>query len=264
MRMKLLLAVDGSACSLRAVGHVVAIRQAWRMAPQVHLLNVHPPIPIASRPGSRSATTICSAITREEGEAQLAAAGGLRFATPVSTSFVTCMSATPVKSSRNSAHELGCDWIVVGNQGAARWLMPSSARCRGGCWKLAAARSFSSNECLKRPQFVAPICPSRHDLRSARHESRRCWRACPACRRASTRQRAGATDDRRRRNDAGTDRRRHRPRPAACPPQTIELSIEGHDLPGCATRVEKVLNRIDGSRRSTLPANAPACAMSSA
>lgn len=115
MRMKLLLAVDGSACSLRAVGHVVAIRQAWRMAPQVHLLNVHPPIPIA-RARQQVGHDNLQRYYREEGEAQLAAAEAtLRDA---GIDFVRHLHVgDPGEVIVQLAHELGCDWIVVGNQG---------------------------------------------------------------------------------------------------------------------------------------------------
>ena len=45
--MKLLLAVDGSASSLRAVAQLVALAGELRTAPEIHLLHVHPEIPDA-------------------------------------------------------------------------------------------------------------------------------------------------------------------------------------------------------------------------
>ena len=45
--MKLLLAVDGSASSARAVAQVVALAAELRAAPEIHLLHVHPEIPDA-------------------------------------------------------------------------------------------------------------------------------------------------------------------------------------------------------------------------
>ena len=44
--MKILLPVDGSACALRAVDTLLAQLADWRETPEIHLLHVHPPIPI--------------------------------------------------------------------------------------------------------------------------------------------------------------------------------------------------------------------------
>ncbi len=44
--MNVLLAVDGSASSARAVAHLIARLDRWRERPAVHLLYVHPPIPV--------------------------------------------------------------------------------------------------------------------------------------------------------------------------------------------------------------------------
>lgn len=46
LEMKILLAVDGSDCSTRATAQVVALAAELRVAPEIHLLHVHPPIPI--------------------------------------------------------------------------------------------------------------------------------------------------------------------------------------------------------------------------
>lgn len=42
--MKILLAVDGSDCSIRATRHVVALARALRKRPTVFLVNVDPPL----------------------------------------------------------------------------------------------------------------------------------------------------------------------------------------------------------------------------
>ena len=44
--MKILLPVDGSDCSLRAVDHLIAHSAWFREVPEIHLLHVHAPIPI--------------------------------------------------------------------------------------------------------------------------------------------------------------------------------------------------------------------------
>ena len=46
--MRILLAVDGSACADRAAREVVALASALREPPEIHLLYVHPPLPVGS------------------------------------------------------------------------------------------------------------------------------------------------------------------------------------------------------------------------
>ena len=46
MTMKILLPVDGSECSMRAVEHLLTHISWFREMPEIHLLHVHPPIPI--------------------------------------------------------------------------------------------------------------------------------------------------------------------------------------------------------------------------
>ena len=46
MTMKILLPVDGSECSMRAVDHLLTHISWFRDVPEIHLLHVHPPIPI--------------------------------------------------------------------------------------------------------------------------------------------------------------------------------------------------------------------------
>src|SRR5574343_675039 len=71
--MKILLPVDGSACALRAVDHLIAHVAWFREVPEIHLLHVHPPIPIGRVQAHVGKETL-HAYYLEEGQAQLAEA----------------------------------------------------------------------------------------------------------------------------------------------------------------------------------------------
>lgn len=113
--MKLLLAVDGSTCAERAVAHVVATAASWRELPQVHLLYVHPALPVGRVQSHISHDTLAS-YCREESQPHLAAAecalkaGGIAF-----TRHLHVGEAADVVA--HLAAELECDWIVMGNKG---------------------------------------------------------------------------------------------------------------------------------------------------
>ncbi|MFA7291231.1 MAG: universal stress protein [Rhodocyclaceae bacterium] len=113
--MKLLLAVDGSGASDHAVAHVVATAGAWREAPEVHLLYVHPPIPIG-RVQSHVGHDTLETYHREESLPHLLSAeqalntAGIEF-----TRHIHVGEAADVVL--HVARELVCDWIVMGNKG---------------------------------------------------------------------------------------------------------------------------------------------------
>lgn len=113
--MKILLPVDGSACALRAVDHLIA-HAAWFAAPpEVHLLHVHPPIPIGRVQAHVGKDTL-HAYYREESEAALAAAqarlqaAGQPFAAHIHV-------GQPAEVAARLAGELGCAMIVMGTHG---------------------------------------------------------------------------------------------------------------------------------------------------
>ncbi len=113
--MKILLAVDGSECSLRAVRALVAHVRWFAGKPQVQLLHVHPPIPVAlaTRHVSRE---ILDAYYREEGEAVLGPARAILAQADVpvvSHLHVGEPAAVIVKL----AGELGCELICMGTHG---------------------------------------------------------------------------------------------------------------------------------------------------
>lgn len=113
--MKILLPVDGSACALRAVDHLIA-HAAWFAAPpEIHLLHVHPPIPIGRVQAHVGKATLL-AHYRDDSEAALAeararlAAGGL-----------TCVEhihvGPPAEIIVKLAGELDCALVVMGTHG---------------------------------------------------------------------------------------------------------------------------------------------------
>ncbi len=128
--MKILLPVDGSACALRAVDHLIS-HAAWFAAPpEIHLLHVHPPIPIGRIQAHVGKETL-HAHYREESEAALAeararlAAGGLAYAEHIHV-------GQPAEIIVKLAGELGCELVVMGThgRGAVAGLLTGSVAAR--------------------------------------------------------------------------------------------------------------------------------------
>lgn len=113
--MKILLAVDGSACSLRAVEHLIGHVAELRDAPEIHLLYVQPPIPIGGVLAHVSKETLAEHY-REEAEVELAgakrrlAAAGVPYTLHI---HVGQAAQLIVKL----AGELGCKLIIMGAHG---------------------------------------------------------------------------------------------------------------------------------------------------
>lgn len=113
--MKLLLAVDGSASSLRAVDHLIELVAQWRTPPQIHLLHVHPPIPLGRVQAHIGKETL-AAHYREEGEAALAtaqqrlAAAGLAYTPHLHVGL-------PAEVIVHQAELLAVDQVVIGSHG---------------------------------------------------------------------------------------------------------------------------------------------------
>jgi nucleotide-binding universal stress UspA family protein len=115
MTMKILLPVDGSANSLRAVDHLIAHAAWFREVPEIHLLHVQPPVPIAGALAHVGKETLHSHYV-EESQAHLAgaqqklAAAGRPHATHIHVGQAAEVIA-------KVAGELGCDLIVMGTHG---------------------------------------------------------------------------------------------------------------------------------------------------
>ncbi len=113
--MKILLPVDGSDCALRAVDHLIAHAGWFSEVPEIHLLNVHPPIPIG-RVQSHLGKDTLHAYYLEEGQAQLLEAQRkLDAAGRYHTTHIHV--GQPAEVIAHVADELACDLIVMGSHG---------------------------------------------------------------------------------------------------------------------------------------------------
>jgi len=113
---RVLLAVDGSEAAARAVRHVLALRRELRepASMQLHLINVQRPVSgdVSSFVASRS----LDEYYQERGEAALAPARALLDAEGLSYDALHRVGSPGVKIAE-TAHELGCDLIVMGTRG---------------------------------------------------------------------------------------------------------------------------------------------------
>jgi len=114
--MKILLAVDGSKCSLDAVQALVDHLGWYREAPQVELVTVHLPVPRLPGMGAAVGKNQLQKYYEEEGEKQLAAArrkldaAGVPY-TP--RTLVGSVAETLVKHAKDT----GCDLMYIGTRG---------------------------------------------------------------------------------------------------------------------------------------------------
>lgn len=113
--MKILLPVDGSACALRAVDHLIAHAAWFREVPDIHLVHVHPPIPIGRIQAHVGKETL-HGYYLEEGQALLLEARKKLDA--AGCSYTTHLHVgQPAEVIANMARELGCDLIIMGTHG---------------------------------------------------------------------------------------------------------------------------------------------------
>jgi nucleotide-binding universal stress UspA family protein len=114
--MKILLAVDGSKCSLDAVQALVDHLGWYREAPQVELVTVHLPVPRLPGMGAAVGKNQLQKYYEEEGEKQLAAArrkldaAGVPY-TP--RTLVGSVAETLVKHAKDTR----CDLMYIGTRG---------------------------------------------------------------------------------------------------------------------------------------------------
>lgn len=115
MTFKVLLPVDGSDCALRAVDHLIAHVGWFREVPQIHLLHVHPPIPLGRVQAHIGEETL-HAYYREESLATLQPAQQrLDAAQRFHTTHVHV--GQPAEVIARLAGELAADLVVMGAHG---------------------------------------------------------------------------------------------------------------------------------------------------
>lgn len=113
--MKILLPVDGSTCALRAAEQALKIRRALAVAPELHLLQVHLPIPIGRVQAHVGHDTLL-AYYREESEAQLAAVAQLFKEAGVDVQ-THIHVGQPAEVIVDVARVIGADLILMGTHG---------------------------------------------------------------------------------------------------------------------------------------------------
>jgi nucleotide-binding universal stress UspA family protein len=113
--MKILVAQDGSEVSLRALRSLMAQLAWYREPPELHLLFVHPPIPIALATQHVDRAAL-DAYYREEGEQALAGARAELDAAGLA--YTPHLHVGPVAECIvKRARELGCHLICMGTHG---------------------------------------------------------------------------------------------------------------------------------------------------
>lgn len=113
--MKILLPVDGSACSLRAVDHLIAHAAWFRDVPEIHLLHVHAPIPIGRVQAHVGKETLHSYYLEEGQEQLVEAQKRLDAAGRFHTTHIHV--GQPAEVISKMAAELACDLIIMGTHG---------------------------------------------------------------------------------------------------------------------------------------------------
>jgi nucleotide-binding universal stress UspA family protein len=115
MTQRILIAVDGSDASLRAVDYCIAQRDVWRAPPALHLLHVHAPIPVGRVQAHIGHDTL-HAYYREEGEQCLQAAQARLDAAGYPFTVHLHVGQAP-EVIVHQAQVLACDQIVLGSHG---------------------------------------------------------------------------------------------------------------------------------------------------
>ena len=115
MTMKILLPVDGSECSMRAVDRLLTHNSWFREMPEIHLLHVQPPIPIGRVQAHIGKDTLHD-YYREESQTVLAPVQDrLNAAERFHTTHIHV--GQPAEVISKMAEELQCDLVVMGAHG---------------------------------------------------------------------------------------------------------------------------------------------------
>ena len=117
--MRILLAVDGSENSVRAVDQLIALSRTWQISPEIHMLYVHVPLPIACAQAHLGPADL-ERYYREESEPHLlSAAERLAAAGVAYVRHIHVGDAAEVIAHQCSV--LQCDLIIMGRRGRGAW-----------------------------------------------------------------------------------------------------------------------------------------------
>lgn len=114
--LKLLVPVDGSDTSLRAVEHVIKTSSAYKDPPELHVINVQPPMPYGNRVSSVIGHDATEKYHREEAlkalqpAMQKLDAAGVKYAHHIAV-------GEPAETIADYATQRGVDQIVMGTRG---------------------------------------------------------------------------------------------------------------------------------------------------
>jgi nucleotide-binding universal stress UspA family protein len=114
--LKILVAVDGSAPSSRAVDHLIRQAGVLKDRPEIHVLNVQHPLPYGSRVSSVIGHDKIAQFHREEGMAALKSTMQKLDAAQIKYHHHIGVGAEAEVISQY-ATEKGCDYIMMGTRG---------------------------------------------------------------------------------------------------------------------------------------------------
>lgn len=128
--LRVLVALDGSACSMRAISRLIALKARFRPALEVLLINVQPPVPTLEMmvDGRPSDVRRLEAPLLEQGAQVLVAARQILDQAGIEhRSFVVC--GEPAQHIAQHAKTYHCEFILMGREGVGAvtsLLMPGS------------------------------------------------------------------------------------------------------------------------------------------
>jgi len=114
--LKLLVPVDGSDTSLRAVEHVIRMASLYKDLPELHVINVQPPMPFGNRVSSVVGHDTVENYHREEGLKALQGAVQKLDAAAVKYAHHIAVGE-PADTIADYAAQKGVDQIVMGTRG---------------------------------------------------------------------------------------------------------------------------------------------------
>jgi nucleotide-binding universal stress UspA family protein len=118
--MKIIVAIDGSACSVKAVEYLAKHLNWFQGSPELTLVHVHHPIPggvAVSRARAIAGDAVVDEHYREESKAQMAAAEKVLTEQNIPFRSEYVVSSDIAREIDHHARKLGADLVVMGSHG---------------------------------------------------------------------------------------------------------------------------------------------------